>query len=81
MLSPKPIDAICEGSRLQRLRIERRWLRVRHVLETWVIQGAWWHHEERRVYARVLADGTVVEVYRRTVERGSPTWFLARKVD
>lgn len=81
MLNPKPIDAICEGRRLQRLRIERRWLRVRRVLETWVIQGAWWHREERRVYARVLADGTVVEVYHRSTDPDAPAWYLARVVD
>lgn len=81
MRRPQPIDAVCEGQRLRRVRVERRWLRVRRVLETWVIQGAWWHREERRLYARVLTDRAVVEVFHRRVGQVAVGWYLARVVD
>lgn len=75
-MRPVPIPVDAEGARPRRIRLGSRWHRVRRTLETWVVQGRWWHAEERRLYMRLATDGAVVEVY-----RARDGWHLARVLD
>ena len=75
------IEVSCTGTSMLRLRVGRRWHRVVRTLETWVIQGAWWQREERRLYARLQTDQGVIEVYCRQVNHAMPMWHLAQVID
>jgi hypothetical protein len=73
---PPAVEADANGRPL-RLRLGRAWLPVRHVQETWIVEGRWWATEERRQYARVEAGPAVVELVRR---HGEP-WAVSRVLD
>lgn len=55
-----------------------QWYTVRAVLDRWKDTGEWWREETPKLFVRLLAEGTVWEIYR---DLQSGEWFLYRRYD
>lgn len=72
----EPIDVVLAGGRPAMIRVGARRLRVVCVVDSWVVQGRWWEHEERRNYYRLETRGGVMDVY-----EGGGQWYLSKVLD
>ncbi len=72
-----PITVFTVKNRPHIIKWQHRRLKVQRIMEYWIVQGRWWHEEEKRVYLYLSTDQGPIEIFRRNTSE----WILSRIFD